>query len=109
MRGRDPLAWELPTATHIVVLAQDTSYRPRSPAPGLGLGTIDQRVPSHRSTSVLVAEAVKELPTAMQNVVLAQDTPVRLLWPEPALGLGTIDQRVPSHCSTSVLVAVPVK
>jgi hypothetical protein len=65
----------------------------------LGLGTITQLVPFHRSTSVTyVPEGLsKELPTAKQLLILVHDT----LDSPRVLGLGTIAQLVPFHRSTS--------
>jgi hypothetical protein len=65
----------------------------------LGLGTIAQLVPFHRSTSVPDAED----PTAMQWVVLVHDTLFKAMYVSPVgLGLGTTAQLVPFHRSTSV-------
>jgi hypothetical protein len=100
---------ERPTATQLEVLAHATPFSELNVAPpGLGLGTIDQLVPSQCSTNVVagVLTLACELPTAKQLVVLGHATPFRRLIAAPAgLGLGTIDQLVPFHRSTNVVVA----
>jgi hypothetical protein len=89
------------------VLGHDTPHRTAYVvAAGLGLETIDQLVPFHCSTNVLVAEPSKESPTAKQLVVLGHDTPLSKEAVAPVgLGLVRTDQLVPFHCSTSVVVA----
>jgi len=81
----------------------------------LGLGVIDQRVPSHCSISVFetVSKGRPPLallePTATHLVVLAHDTPLRSEFGSAVgFGLPTIDQAVPFQCSASVL-PVPVR
>jgi hypothetical protein len=75
-----------------------------------GLGTIDQVVPFHDSTSVLGLRP--RAPTAVQVVGDTHDTAERPSPRESGFGLGTIDQVVPFHDSMRVLgppfAAVPV-
>jgi hypothetical protein len=98
----------VPTATQKVVETQDTPLRSWPFVLGLGLGTIDQVVPSHISTRVISVRwggkpsGVTASPTATQKLVETQDTPLRLFLIVPGLGLGTTDQVVPSHVSTRV-------
>src|SRR5207302_341629 len=85
-----------------------TPLRLLSPQPGglgLGLGTIDQLMPFHRSMRGTTAPELlaMETPTAKQLVVPVHDTPYSALYLAPGgLRLGTIDQLVPLHRSTSV-------
>jgi hypothetical protein len=73
------------------------SWVDNAPA-GLGLVTIVQPVPFHRSINVPVALEPEELPTAKQLVVLVHDTATSWLFDAPAgLGLATIAQVVPFH------------
>ena len=67
---------------------------------GLGVGWIDQLVPSQRSTSAFAPELFN--PTAVQELTDVHDTPLSELSLELA-GLGEcwIDQLVPSQRSTS--------
>jgi hypothetical protein len=85
------------------VPGHDTPHKLGEDAPG-GSGTesIDQRVPSQRSTNALVPLEAVWMPTATQLVALAHDTEERLLNKAASDGLWTIDQRVPSHRSTNV-------
>jgi hypothetical protein len=79
-----------------VLLVHDTPYSSDPPVPvGLGLGTIAQLVPFHRSTSVPDAED----PTAKQLVALVHDTSYSA---PGGLGLGTIAQLMPFQRSISV-------
>src|SRR6187200_1092194 len=76
-----------------ITLAHEIPRRP-DPGPelGLGLGTIDQRVPSHRSTNVFESPASSiEEPTAKQYVARTQDTSSSSLSSAGRLGDGTID------------------
>jgi hypothetical protein len=72
-----------PTATQLLALVHDTLFNwSFCSVPVLGLGTIDQLVPSHDSTSVCQVEppeSVRYKPTAVQLVALTQDTPSRSL------------------------------
>jgi hypothetical protein len=92
-----------------LVEAQETPTSTLLPfaGPFSGLGTIDQLVPSHDSTRVLVALLIPfpVSPTAVQDLAEAQETLLSSSPPDagPGLGLGTIDQRPPSQNSTSVL------
>ena len=68
-----------------------------------GLATIDQVLPSHVSTSVLLTAVALALPlpTAVQELADRHDTPFRVLTLSPGgVGLETIDQVVPFHDST---------
>jgi hypothetical protein len=99
------LVAENPTAEQSVEVAHDTpTSTPSVGAAGLGLGTIDQLDPFHRSISVAVAV----LPTAKQLVAEAHDTPASPTPTSPAgCGLGTIDQLDPFHRSMNDAVNVP--
>jgi hypothetical protein len=66
-----------------------------------GLVTIDQVVPFHRSTNVVVDWYAFE-PTAKQLVALVHDTPRSVGSPCSGFGLPTIDQVVPFHRSINV-------
>ena len=93
-----------PTALQFVVLGHDTLSRPLEVTPlGLGLATIDQLVPFHRSTKVAPADpSGEEPPTASQFVVLTHDTPLRSVSREPVgSGLVTTDHVVPFQCSAN--------
>ena len=81
--------------------AQDTAVRVLISLPCLGLGMIDQRLPSHFSMSAWPIDPVE--PTATQLAGLRQATSLRLL--TPLLGLGVIDQCFPSHVSIRVVLA----
>ena len=91
--------------------AQDTAIRALISLPCLGLGVIDQRLPSQVSTSAWPIDPVE--PTATQLVALRQATSLRppLLYRTltrpltPLLGLGVIDQCCPSHVSIRVVLA----
>jgi hypothetical protein len=71
---------------------------------GLGLGSVDQLVPSHDSINVKVElkSLTRSLPTATQSVDLTHET--LMSWLKLVLGLGasTTDHVVPSQDSTSV-------
>jgi hypothetical protein len=102
----------MPTATQKLVERQDTPTR-RLYSSGLGLGTTDQVVPSHITTTVVLLDGLglggvnmASSPTATQKLVETQDTPLRVLSVGPGLGLGTTDQVVPSHISTRSLKLV---
>ena len=70
-----------------------------------GLGTTDQRVPSHRSTNVACTELFTyQYPTAKHIVLVGHAMPEsRLATARAGLGLATTVQRVPSHRSISDL------
>src|SRR6516162_1675190 len=98
---------ELPTAVQAVDEVQSTPPR-KLPGPvSLGVGTICQLLPFHRSASV--ATALPELscvpPTAMQADDEVQATACSPLNGAPlaGLGVGWIRQRVPFHRSAKVL------
>ena len=97
-----PLTVASPTARQFVVLVHATPLRTVLPEPvGLGLLTIDQAVPFHRSTSD--EPLLLFVPTASQFVVLGHATPLRIAPKEPlGFGLLTIDHAVPFHRSTNV-------
>jgi hypothetical protein len=85
-----------PTAVQAVLDVHDTP----SSSPSLedvGLGWIDQRLPSHRSANV----PPPMRPTAVQAVLAVHDTPSRTPKPEE-VGVGWIDQRFPFQASASV-------
>jgi hypothetical protein len=92
-----------PTAKQLDVLGHDTPSRAEPVAPpGFGLATIDQLVPSQRSTNVFWPGPLAA-PTAKQLVVLAHDTPFSSDSFSPVgFGLATTDQLVPFQWSTSV-------
>ncbi len=90
----------------LVAVGHDTSVRLLS-LPGFGLDTIDQRVPFHRSTNVLVLALPLESPTAMQLLGLEHDTLLSVAEPVGGFGLFTTDQRVPFQRSTSVPACPP--
>jgi hypothetical protein len=69
---------------------------------GLGLATIVQLVPFHRSTKAVSVEPDWDEPTAKQLVALTQETPPKPAADPAGFGLGTIDQAVPFHRSTTV-------
>ena len=70
---------------------------------GLGLGMIDQAVPSHDSTRVFVEEGEYEYPTVVQLEELVHEMPLRIESLAPVtFGLGTVDQVVPFHDSMKV-------
>ena len=76
--------------------------------PGIGLGTIDQLVPSQDSINGSFVEALPEPPTAVQSMELMQETPLSELPEAPVgLGLGTMDQAVPLYDSVRVFVTDP--
>src|SRR5437016_2271349 len=75
---------ETPTAKQLVVLGHDTLFSP----PTLGLGTIAQLVPFHRS--------IRAPPTAKQLVVLVHDTLDSPPTAPGGLGLGTITNGGPA-------------
>jgi hypothetical protein len=96
----------VPTVTQKLVETHDTPLRRLANVPGLGLGAIDQAVPSHISTRVpLDSPKLTWDPTATQKCFETQDTPLRKL-NRSGLGLGTTDQVVPSHVSTTVVLLV---
>ena len=71
---------------------------------GVGLLTIDQRFPSHRSVSVLAHEAVVSFPTAAQLVPVGHEIALKVAKFSPGgFGLATIDHLDPFHSSISVL------
>jgi hypothetical protein len=87
----------------------DTPSRTLSCEGTLGLGTIDQFVPFHISTSVWRLVPLLSSPTAAQAEGPAHETAVRSLSSEEEVfGLGTIDQWVPFHISTSVWRMAPL-
>jgi hypothetical protein len=95
-----------PMAIQLVALEQETSNNcvMREPA-GVGLATIDQLDPFHRSTSVFVPVEEAKVPTAKQSVELTQSTPARYARVDPAgMGAGTIDQLDPFHRCVRILV-----
>jgi len=99
---------ELPTARQSVAFEHDTALNVTSVTPaGVGLATIDQLVPSHRSINVWDVEVVDvstlSSPTAKQLVELEHDTPSNSTAARAGgLGLATIDQLVPFQCSINV-------
>src|SRR3954447_16228911 len=102
----------VPTAIHIVALAQETPFRIVEVAPtGFGLGTTDQLVPFQRSIKLFVVVLVEYEPTAKQLVVLAHDTPFRVatMLAGSTAGAGMRDHAVPFQRSRSGLVLVPSK
>jgi hypothetical protein len=98
-----------PTATQLVLLAQDTPDRPASAPPGAGMASILHALPFHDSASVamLLADG-SYCPTAMQSELLTQETQDRLAWSAPTglSGLCTV-QVEPFHVSARV-TAFPV-
>jgi len=102
-----------PTARHSVLLAHAAPTSPLSNASAtLGLGTIFQLAPSHRSISVvcppMVPVSTKYEPTAKQLVVLEHASPDSTLTAESGFGVGSNDHRLELHRNTSVLVTVEV-
>ncbi|MGO9876712.1 MAG: hypothetical protein ACLPVY_23300 [Acidimicrobiia bacterium] len=99
---------ELPTAKQSVAFEHDTALNVTSVTPaGVGLATIDQLVPSHRSISVCGVDVVDvstlSSPTAKQLVELEHDTPTSSAPASPVRrGLATIDQLVPFQRSMNV-------
>jgi hypothetical protein len=83
--------------------AQETPTRVLElPPPTFGLGTINQLVPSHNSTSDWIVDV---RPTATHWVALAHDT---LLRESPALdGLGATVHPAPCHTSIKVCSVEP--
>ena len=82
---------------HVLADAHDTPDKPLSIAPaGLGVGWIDQLVPSQRCTSGPLTEA----PTTVQALGDAHDTAFRA--PPTGVGVGWIDQLVPFQRSRNV-------
>jgi len=85
----------------LVALTHDTADR-NDGEPELGLGTIDQLVPSHRSTNV-PASCVS--PTATQSAALTHDTPEK--YPAAGgVGLVTIDHDdgvAPAEGATAIM------
>jgi hypothetical protein len=88
--------WELPTAKQCVSLEHDT---PASLLPaGLGLATIVQVAPFHRTIRVDCTVVVTALPTAKQFVALVHETAARSVHDAPGgFGAGTLVQLVPFH------------
>src|SRR5215472_16549230 len=73
-------------------------------APGLGVATCAQRVPSQCSTRSLATRLMVAPPTAhapVADTALTADRPLPCA--PPGLGLGTCDQRLPSQRSTRSL------
>ena len=107
--GSVELVDELPTATQLVGLAQETPFNPPLPV-GFGLAMIDQLVPFHCSTNGTVTEPEVEVPTATQLVGLGHDTPFNAFDDAPStVGLGRADQLIPSHCSANVALPEAVE
>ena len=101
---------KVPTAMQLVGLTHDTPLRIVDVAPtGLGLGTIDQLVPFHRSIKVFVVVLVEYEPTAKQLEGVAHDTPFNFatMLAGSTAGLGSTDQAVPFQRSKSGLIAAP--
>ena len=71
-----------------------------SVAGGIGIGTIDQFDPSHRSTKPFVPPTPWTTydPTAKHVVAAGQETEVTLLTEFAGCGAGTIDQALPLKC-----------
>ena len=74
---------------------------------GLGLGTCDQPVPVHRSTSVLSADELRASPTAMQLVVM-HVTPPNAGNPD-SFGVATFDQCEPFHRTATAFLLSAVE
>ncbi len=94
----------VPTAKQLVTDRHVTSCSSALNAPGgLGLVTIDQLVPFHRSISARLP--FRKAPTAKQSVALTHETPCRFASGDP-LGsvVGTIDQLPATLRSISVRV-----
>src|SRR5262249_11105265 len=92
----------LPTAQTGLFAGAATPNRKLSPAPTLGLGTIDQWAPFQRSVSVRRCPGSFRYPTAQMSVLLLAEAPRRAFSPAPLLGLGMTDHFTPSPCSSSV-------
>src|SRR5881227_601405 len=73
----------------------------------LGLGTIDQAVPSQCSVRVRGTVPLLNCPTAQMSLGDLAATAARPLPFVPILGLGTTDQVVPSQCSVRVCMGTP--
>jgi hypothetical protein len=98
-----------PTAKQFVALEQATPFRSTSPSTplgtGLGLGTIDQTDPSHRSINVPWSPP----PTAKQLVGVVHATAERPPSGGPAgLGLGETDQRNAAPDGDALNATTPV-
>ena len=90
-----------PTAMQPVLDEQDTlvSASPDE-SEGIGLATIAQPVPSHRSVKAWLSDP----PTAKQLVGDEHEISESASYEvAPESGLGTIDQPVPSQCSSNAL------
>ena len=110
VRGLDglPRFPKPPTAMQSAALVQAILLRLLL-ADGLGLGTMDQAVPSQCSIRVLAPSALPgglclpPAPTAVQSEGLVQLTPASPFAGGPGgLGLGTMAHRVPFQCSVRV-------
>jgi hypothetical protein len=95
-----------PTAIQAVELVHDIPKN--SPAGMVGLGLMDQVLPSQVSIKPVV---LPPLPTATQSLAAGHETPVNaavLLALVLTLGLGTTDQVVPFQDSTRGFCALEV-
>ena len=93
-----PTATQLDALVHAMAEAEPTVDVAK-------LSMIDQRVPSHRSTSVDAFRSWEPvvMPTAKHAVTAGHDTPDKMLTDAPeTLGLETIDHAVPFHRSVNV-------
>jgi hypothetical protein len=103
------VAFRFPAAVQVAGVVQDTAAR-TPPGGGLGVGSVRQFVPFHRSASVptgLPALSVRA-PTAVQNEGEVQDTPAKKLPGAPeGAGTGRIRHRVPSQRSATSPVGKP--
>jgi len=91
-----------PTAVQLVALVHETPVMSNVAFVGVGLGVIDQLVPSHRSISVAAPAVplVPRTPTAVQSVALRHETAVKVYAvPDAGLGLAIAVQRAPSQRS----------
>jgi hypothetical protein len=92
---------ENPAAMQTFGETHETPLKPLS-ARGLGLGTIDHRVPFQDSMSVSSCPLlVTEYPAAVHAAAETHETPRRSEL-GPGLGLGTTDHRVPSQDSIRI-------
>jgi hypothetical protein len=101
--------FRFPAAVHAAADVQDTAAR-TPPGAGLGVGWIDQRVPSHRSASVptgFPALSVRN-PTAVHEDGEVHATAVNKLPGDPmGIGAACRCQRVPSHRSEKIPAGLP--
>jgi len=95
-------ALDHPAAVHADGEVQATEARTPPPCGGLGVGWMLQRVPSHRSASVLAPGVKFVAPTAVHADADVHATPLRTPAPCSGLGVAWMVQRVPSHRSARV-------